>query len=378
MSGAAIPFHVPYLSGKEQGYVQDTISRGTFSGGGYYTQLCEAELVRLTQSPKVLLTSSCTHALEMCALLLDVKPGDEVIMSAFNFVSAANAFVLRGAKIVFVDIDPATMNIDPNCIEGAITPKTKAILAMHYGGVACDMDAIMAIAQRHNLKVVEDAAHCIDAYYKGRHLGTIGDLGTLSFHATKNIHCGEGGALLVNDPAYHERAEIIREKGTNRTQFIQGQVDKYTWVDVGSSYLMSELSAAFLWGQLGALAAVTAQRRSHWDAYYNQLSGLEGLMLAEIPSDCQPNGHLFYVKWANSALKEAFVVFAQQRGVPCYFHYLPLYTSVAGRNFGRFVGEDAVTSRGSNCLLRLPLFMDLQSWQSDTIYQTISSFYANH
>lgn len=369
MRNAPIPFHVPYLSGEEDHYIKDAIERRTFSGNGYYTKLCERELQELTSAPKVLLTSSCTHALEMCALLLDIQTGDEVIMSAFNFVSAANAFVLRGAKIVFVDVDPTTMNLDPNCLPAAITERTKAILAMHYGGVACDMAAIMKIARAHDLKVIEDAAHCIDAYWEGQHLGTIGDLGALSFHATKNIHCGEGGALLINNPAYVQTAEMIREKGTNRTAFQQGLVDKYTWVGVGSSYLMSELSAAFLYGQLTHLAEVTQQRKIIHQAYAQGLKEVEQLEVS--PAREESNAHVFYLLSTVPELVARITDTLRKKKIQAAFHYPPLHRSSQGTQSCRFSGTDQYTTELSSKLIRLPIYHSLPLEDVNEIVKTI-------
>jgi dTDP-4-amino-4,6-dideoxygalactose transaminase len=370
MISPSIPFHLPYLSGEEDKYLQDAIKRKEFSGNGFYTKRCESVLQQLTGASKVLLTSSCTHALEMCALLLNIEEGDEVIMSSFNFVSAANAFVLRGAKIVFVDVDPKTMNIDPQHIHGAITERTKVILAMHYGGVACDMEEIMKIAKAHNIKVVEDAAHCIDAYWKGQHLGTIGDLGTISFHATKNIHCGEGGGLLINNQAYEELAEIIREKGTNRTAFQQGLVDKYRWVALGSSYLMSELSAAFLYSQLINVAAVTKDRKLIKETYQNRF---ESLKQDNVPGDASiSNGHVFYLINPTSSPVEQFAELLLKKGIQTAFHYPPLHKSPKGTQICHFSGEDVFTSKLSRNLIRLPIYCGLKQEEVIEIVKTVN------
>ena len=378
MIKTSIPFNIPYVSGEEQKYINDAIQRRTFSAGGHYTLLCENCLEEFTTAQKVLLTSSCTHALEMCALLLDIKEGDEVIMPSFNFVSAANAFVLRGAKIVFVDIDPNTMNIDPTQISLAISSKTKAILVVHYGGIACDMDTIIEIAQKNDIPVIEDAAHAIGAYYKGHHLGTLGDFGTLSFHATKNIHCGEGGALLINNPKYNERAAVLREKGTNRQAFLKGEVDKYTWVDIGSSYLMSELSAAFLYAQLQTVESVTEKRLDLWKLYRAELIELEQqehIMLAQSPSFSRGNGHVFYIKCKNGKERTLLVTYLNNRGIKAYFHYIPLHSSERGRQFGQFRGEEVVTSKMSNQLLRLPLYFDMRQENLVQIIDFIKQFF---
>lgn len=370
MRNTSIPFHVPYLSGNEDQYLKDAIERRTFSGNGHYTKRCERELQRLTSAPRVLLTSSCTHALEMCALLLDIQPGDEVIMSSFNFVSAANAFVLRGASIVFVDVDPLTMNLDPAGLPAAITKKTKAILAMHYGGVACDMEAIMKIAGEHGVKVIEDAAHCIDAYWQGRHLGAIGDLGALSFHATKNIHCGEGGALLINNQEYEQVAEIIREKGTNRMAFQNGLVDKYTWVGLGSSYLMSELSAAFLYGQLLHLSVVTSQRKRIHRAYTQGLEEMAALTISS--ADKESNAHVFYLNSANAELIAEITNTLREKNIQTAFHYPPLHRSSQGFKSCRFSGNDEYTTQLSSSLIRLPIYHSLSLESVNKIVKTIN------
>ncbi|GLR19014.1 dTDP-4-amino-4,6-dideoxygalactose transaminase [Portibacter lacus] len=355
-----IPFNEPLVIGTEERYIKDAIARKEFSGQGYYTRSCEKKLEGYTKASKVLLTSSCTHALEMSALLLDIQHGDEIIMSSFNFVSAANAFVLRGAKIIFVDIRPDTLNIDEKLIEAAITPKTKAILVMHYGGVPCEMDYIMQLADRYQLKVIEDAAHCIGSFYNGRHLGTIGHLGTLSFHATKNIQCGEGGALLINDHSYTERAEIIREKGTNRQNFIQGKVDKYTWVDIGSSYLMSELTAAFLYGQLLEIDSVTRKRLEIWKTYK------EGIKHEKTAIETG-NGHIFYIICKSLNDRNLLVEKLNNVNISAYFHYLPLHKSHEGKRSSIFNGKDNYTTYISECVLRLPLYNTLKQINQDRI-----------
>ncbi len=369
---ATIPFNKPYINGQEPEFIADAITRGTFAGDGYYTKCVENELERITGSEKTLLTSSCTHALEMCALLCNIEPGDEVIMSSFNFVSAANAFVLRGASIVFVDIRPDTMNINETLIEAAITSRTRAIVAMHYGGVACEMDTIMQLAQKHNLWVIEDAAHCIGAYYKDRHLGSIGHLGTLSFHASKNIHCGEGGALFINDPKLVDRAEIIREKGTNRRAFFTGKVDKYSWVDLGSSYLMSEVSAAFLHAQLMSLEKVNENRMLCWVNYFETLVA-ENLGIPIKTNKTQHNAHIFYIKTDSPKVRKALMEYLLQQGISSAFHYVPLHTSTAGQRYGRFHGKEEFTISESEKILRLPLYYDLK--KADKILSGLTSFY---
>lgn len=369
-----IPFNQPFISGCEIEYIQQAISLGNLAGDGYFTHLCEAFLQNLTKSSRVLLTSSCTHALEMAAMLIDIQPGDEVIMSSFNFVSAANAFVLRGAKIVFVDIRPDTLNIDEELIEEAISPKTKAIVAMHYGGVACNMQKIMALAENYGIKVIEDAAHCIDAYYKGQHLGSIGHLGTLSFHATKNIQCGEGGALMINDSSFINRGEILRDKGTNRKQFITGEIDKYTWIDIGSSYLLGELAAAFLYGQLLELKDVTVERKKNWINFMENLTPLIGnFELPTLTSSCEHNAHIFFLKCQNFLIRDNLILFLKKHKITGSFHYLPLHKSIIGRKHGVFLGSDRNTTKISENLVRLPLFHGMDC--ANFIVQTIGKFY---
>lgn len=359
-----IPFNKPFISGEEEKNIVGLLhDNNTLSGDGYYTKECHKAIGELTKCSKVLLTTSCTHSLEMAALLIDIKPGDEVIMSSFTFVSTANPFVLRGAKIVFVDIRPDTMNINENLIEAAITSKTRAIVPVHYGGVACDMDKIMSIAKSYNLIVVEDAAQCINAYYDNRHLGTIGHLGAISFHDTKNIHCGEGGCLLINDEKLIERAEIIREKGTNRAKFLRGEIDKYTWVDQGSSYLPSELNAAFLLAQLEKLKEVTANRLESWGHYRALFASLkqEGIIdWQEVPEGCMHNGHIFYIKLKDIDQRQELIDRLKSNGISAVFHYVPLHSATAGVKFGRFHGEDIFTTKESERLLRLPMWYGLK------------------
>ncbi|NET34308.1 MAG: dTDP-4-amino-4,6-dideoxygalactose transaminase [Cyanothece sp. SIO1E1] len=368
-----IPFNRAFTSGKESQYIDEVLNSNSFSGGGRYTQQCEDWLKDYTASTKVLLTSSCTHALEMCALLIDIKPGDEVIMASFNFVSAANAFVLRGATIKFVDVDPGSMNLDANKLETAINAQTKAILVMHYGGVACDMIKIMRIAETTGIWVIEDAAHCIGAYAAGRHLGTIGHLGALSFHSTKNIHCGEGGALLINDPRFSDAAEIIREKGTNRNAFLRGEVEKYTWEKLGSSYLMSEITAAFLLAQLEEVKKVNEKRRYLWIQYYQLLTPLANQI--ELPSrapEHEGNAHLFFIKLKTQQIRDELIAnLSADFGIQCYFHYQPLHSTGIGQQSGAFVGEDRYTSGGSRRLLRLPLYYDMETSQVEQVVDAI-------
>ncbi|MEL6864619.1 MAG: dTDP-4-amino-4,6-dideoxygalactose transaminase [Bacteroidota bacterium] len=375
---AMIPFNIPHVSGEEQGYVVDAIARNQLAGGGFYTQKVEEWLCQYTGATKTLLTSSCTHALEMCALLCDIQPGDEVILSSFNFVSAANAFALRGARIVFVDIRPDTMNVDEQLLESAITPRTKAIVIMHYAGIACEMETISKIAEKHQLWLIEDAAHCMDAYYKDQHLGTIGHLGALSFHATKNIQCGEGGALLINDPRLAKRAEIIREKGTNRSSFIRGEVDKYSWVDLGSSYLMSELGAAYLYGQLQSLQQVTKRRMELWSTYQSTLHPIAALQTPNIPEHCRPNGHIFYLLCQSPKKQQELLHYLKQQGIQAYFHYVALHQSTLTNVAIQFFGADRYTSTLSNCLVRLPIYTQLSTERLQYILRAITHFYEPH
>jgi dTDP-4-amino-4,6-dideoxygalactose transaminase len=358
-----IPFNIPLVTGNENKLIQEAFSTNKFSGDGAFTKKCHDRLEKFTETKKALLTTSCTHATEMAAILLEIKPGDEVIMPSYTFVSTANPFALRGAKIVFVDIRPDTMNIDESKIEAAITPKTKAIVPVHYAGVSCEMDTIMEIAGRHKLWVIEDAAQGIDAYYKGKHLGTIGHLGCLSFHETKNIHCGEGGALLINDHQFIQRAEIIREKGTNRSRFLRGEVDKYTWVDIGSSYLPSELNAAFLLAQLDAVKEVTKHRKMIWNEYYQLLKPMADSGLLElpiVPNGSVPNGHIFYIKLKDINQRQELINYLKVNDIYSVFHYIPLHSSEAGFKLGDFVGQDKFTTFESERLLRLPMYYDLK------------------
>lgn len=358
-----IPFNKPYMSGKELFYIAEAHFNGMLAGDGPFTKRCHQWLESATGTGKALLTHSCTAALEMAAILLDIQPGDEVIMPSYTFVSTANAFVLRGGVPVFVDIRQDTLNIDETLIEAAITPRTKAIVPVHYAGVACETDAIMDIARRYHLKVVEDAAQGVMAGYKGRSLGSIGHLGCLSFHETKNIISGEGGALLVNDSALRHRAEIIREKGTNRSQFFRGQVDKYTWCDVGSSYLPGEVIAAFLWAQMEAAEDITHRRLTLWNAYHKAFAPLENAGLVRrpiIPKDCAHNAHMYYLLLPDLSMRTAFIDHMRKKGIGTVFHYVPLHCAPAGKRYGRPHGELAVTQELSERLVRLPLWIELE------------------
>jgi dTDP-4-amino-4,6-dideoxygalactose transaminase len=356
-----LPFNRPYLTGREFTYMQEAIDVGQLAGNGQFTRRCQGWLESHLEASRVLLTHSGTAALEMASLLLDLKPGDEVIMPSFTFVSTANAFALRGATPVFVDIRPDTLNIDEQLIEAAITSRTKALVAVHYGGVACDMTAILNIAERHNLPVVEDAAQGLLALYRGKPLGSLGGLAAISFHETKNIISGEGGALVVNDPRYAGRAEILWEKGTDRSKFSRGEVEKYTWIDLGSSFLPGELMAAFLWAQLEDAAAITTQRLALWDHYQRACAGLTELRVefTRIPAECEHNAHLFPILLPARVSRAAVIAELNRRGVNAVFHYVPLHSAPAGRRFGRVSGTMAVTDDCSARLVRLPLWVGM-------------------
>jgi len=374
MNDQPIPFNWPYLTGKEVRYIEEAHATGQLAGDGPFTKRCHAWLEERSGCRKALLTHSCTAALEMAALLLDLEPGDEVIMPSFTFVSTANAFALRGAVPVFVDIRDDTLNLDERLIEAAITPRTRAIVPVHYAGVACDMDAILAIAARHRLKVVEDAAQGVMATYKGRALGSIGDLGALSFHETKNLISGEGGALLVNDPGMAQRAEIIREKGTDRSRFARGEVDKYTWQDLGSSFLPGELVAAFLWGQLGEAETITQRRMACWNRYQELLAPLEGkgiLRRPIVPAGCVHSAHLYYVLLGPEVDRHAILEELRRHGVGAVFHYVPLHSSPAGRRFARAHGSLDVTQSVARRLIRLPLWVGLTPSQQERVVATL-------
>jgi dTDP-4-amino-4,6-dideoxygalactose transaminase len=372
-----IPFNRPCFTGNELRYISEAVERGHISGDGYFSKQCHKLLEDALGVPKALLTTSCTHALEMTALLLDLHPGDEVIVPSFTFVSTINAYVLRGARPVFVDIRPDTLNLDEKLLETAITPRTKAIVVMHYGGSACEMDSIMAIADRHGIPVIEDNAHGLFARYKGRNLGTFGVMATQSFHETKNFHCGEGGALIIRDPQYAERAEIIREKGTNRSRFFRGQVDKYTWVDVGSSYLPSDVLAAFLYAQLEARESIQAKRQRIWTHYNTALHDWaddHDVQLPTVPEGCEQAYHLFYILLPSLASRQALIAHLKSRGILSVFHYLPLHLSDMGRGYGGQPGDCPVTERLSDCLLRLPFYNDLTESDQTRVVEAIESF----
>lgn len=367
-----IPFNKPYMTGRELWYIAQAHTNGHLAGDGMFTKNCHAWLETRTGARKALLTHSCTAALDMAAILADIQPGDEVIMPSYTFVSTANAFVLRGGIPVFVDIRPDTLNIDETLIEGAITPRTKAIVPVHYAGVACEMDTIMSIAQRHKLLVIEDAAQAVMSAYKGKPLGAIGHLGAYSFHETKNIISGEGGALLVNDDRFAERAEIIREKGTNRSQFFRGQIDKYTWVDIGSSYLPGEVIAAFLWAQIEEAQSITERRLDSWRRYHDAMAPLEEtgkLRRPIIPKDCQHNAHMYYILLESLEKRTEVIAQLKEQNVHAVFHYVPLHNSPAGKKYGRTSGELQHTGDLADRLLRLPLWVGMDEAQDKVIAQ---------
>lgn len=373
-----ISFNIPPYSGNEEKYIHEAIASRKICGDGRFTKLCSSWMEERFHAHKVLLTTSGTTALDMAALLCDLAPGDEVILPSYTFSSTATAFVLAGARLVFVDIRPDTMNIDEKKIEAAITDKTKVIVAVHYAGVSCEMDAIMDIARRHKLKVVEDAAQGIMSTYKGRPLGTIGDFGCYSFHETKNYSMGEGGALVINDPVYIERAEIMREKGTNRTKFLRGQVDKYTWVDFGDSYLPSELCAAYLWAQLEMADEINDARLTCWNSYYSKLKPLADsgrLVLPFIPEECVHNAHMFYVKLKDIEERTEFISHLKKNDVLSVFHYVPLHSAPAGLKFGCFASEDEFTTKESERLVRLPMYYGLSEKEICTVVNAIETFF---
>ena len=372
-----IDFNRPAFVGSELEYIQDAIHRGMLCGDGIYTKKCSEWMEKEFDVSRVMLTTSCTHALEMAAFLCDIQPGDEVIMPSYTFVSTADAFVLRGARIVFVDIRPDTMNLDEKLIEQAITPKTKVIVPVHYAGVACEMDAIMDIARRHGLKVVEDAAQGVDAFYKGKALGTIGDFGCYSFHETKNFTMGEGGALLFQKEEYLEKAEILREKGTDRSKFFRGQVDKYRWMDYGSSYLPSELNAAYLYAQLEEKDKIQKKRMEIYEYYHRNLADLaaeEKIEQPYVPEECEHNAHMYYLKVRDMQVRTKLLSYLRENGICSVFHYVPLHTAPAGKKFGRFAGEDVYTTKESERLLRLPMFYNLEMEDVKKIVDVLHNF----
>ncbi|MDD2896320.1 MAG: dTDP-4-amino-4,6-dideoxygalactose transaminase [Aliarcobacter sp.] len=374
-----IPFNKPPFTGNEEKYILESIKSSKISGDGDFTKKCHKWFEEKLDCKKVLLTTSCTHALEMAAILLDIQEGDEVIMPSYTFVSTANAFVLRGAKIVFVDIRPDTMNIDETKIEQAITDKTRVIVPVHYAGVGCEMDTIMDIAKRYNILVVEDAAQGMMSSYKGKSLGTIGHLGAFSFHETKNYtSAGEGGLLIINDEQFLNRAEIIREKGTNRSQFFRGMVDKYSWVDIGSSYLMNDVSAAYLWGNLEQANIINQYRLNIWNSYYENLKKLEEqgvLQLPTIPNNCTHNAHMFYIKVKNLDTRTELLEYLKKNEINAVFHYVPLHSAPAGLKFGKLDGIDEFTTTESNRLLRLPMYYGLDKEKIKIICGVINEYF---
>lgn len=373
-----IPFNIPPYVPTCSAYVEQAMQNRKICGDGPFTRQCNNELEAMTGAPKALLTTSGTSALEMAALLCDIQPGDEVIMPSFTFVSTANAFVLRGARIVFVDVDPRTMNIDPACIRAAITPKTRAIAPVHYAGVCCDMDAIQAIADEYHLKVVEDAAQAVGSLYKGRAAGSMSSVGCFSFHETKNYSMGEGGAVILNDASLVERAEIIREKGTDRSRFYRGQVDKYTWVDIGSSFLPSEMNAAYLLAQLQQRDQITAARMARWEQYHAAFKPLEQkglLQRMQVPEECTHNAHMYYILLRSLEERTQLISWLKERDITAVFHYIPLHSATAGLKYGRFEGEDRYTTSLSERLLRLPMYYELSKEECDRVIEAVLSFF---
>ncbi|MGD9580894.1 MAG: dTDP-4-amino-4,6-dideoxygalactose transaminase [Vampirovibrionia bacterium] len=373
-----IPFNVPCITGNEQKYISQVLESKKISGDGQFTKLCNKWLVDNIQCKKALLTTSCTHALEMAALLINIKDGDEIIMPSYTFVSTANAFVIRGGKPVFVDINPQTMNIDEKLIINALTSKTKAIVVVHYAGVSCEMNELQRIAKNNNLYLIEDAAQAMMSTYENKMLGSFGDLSCFSFHESKNYVCGEGGALLINNDKFVERAEIIREKGTNRSQFFRGEVDKYSWLDVGSSYLPSELNAAYLYAQFEMADVINKDRLNSWNTYYKDLKILAKnghIELPVIPDKCKHNAHTFYIKLESINVREKLQSFLKQRNIYATFHYVPLHSSIAGKKYGTFNGIDNYTTRESDRLLRLPMYYKLKPEEVSYITSSIIEFF---
>lgn len=377
MNQITIDFNKPQLTGKEFEYIADAINRSHISGDGYYTKQCQALLEKELSAKKVILTTSCTHALEMTAILADIQPGDQVIIPSFTFVSTVNAFVLRGAKPVFIDIRPDTLNLDEKLLAEKITEQIKAVVPVHYAGVSCEMDRILALCKPNNITVIEDNAHGLFGAYKDKPLGTIGEMGTQSFHETKNITCGEGGAIVLNDPALIERAEIIREKGTNRSKFFRGMIDKYTWVDIGSSYLPSDILAAFLYAQLEAREDIQRKRRQIWEYYDNNLRPIassKGIQLPHIPDHCQQAYHMYYLLLPDLDSRQRLIKHLKENGILSVFHYLPLHLSDMGIKFGGKKGDCPVTESVSDRLLRLPFYNTLTTGQQDQVINTITNF----
>lgn len=370
-----IKFNIPFVTENSLDYLNEVISSKKFCGDGSFTKRVTQKLENAFSGSKVLLTTSCTHALEMSAILIDTQPGDEIIMPSYTFVSTANPFILRGAKVIFIDVNPLTMNIDEDIIENAITNKTKAIVVVHYAGISCNMKKIMEIATAKKLFVIEDAAQAITSKFNDRHLGTIGHFGCLSFHETKNIHCGEGGALIINESTYNLRAEIIREKGTDRSSFLRGQVDKYTWRDVGSSYLPSEFNAAFLYAQLESIDLIQNKRKNLWERYYQKLNNCSDISLPFVPSYSSNNYHMFYIKVKNLDVRSSLIAYLHNYNVSAVFHYVPLHSSAAGLKYSVFVGEDLYTTSESEKILRLPMHNYMSISDVDYVCDKLLSFY---
>lgn len=370
-----IGFNVAPFTGKELEYMKQAIDQHKICGDGVFTKKCKKWIEDKTGTSEALLTTSCTHATEMAALLCEIQPGDEIIMPSYTFVSTADAFVLRGAKIVFVDIRPDTMNIDEKLIEEAITDKTKAIVPVHYAGVSCEMDEILELARLHNLYVIEDAAQGVMSTYKGKPLGTMGEFGCFSFHETKNFSMGEGGALLIREQQFIERAEILREKGTNRSKFYRGEIDKYSWCDMGSSYLPSDLNAAYLWAQLELADEITADRMRTWAMYDEAFRGWGKVEVPTIPAECEHNAHMYYIKAKDLEERTGLIAYLLEQGIHAVFHYVPLHSSQAGRKFGRFCGEDVHTTKESERLLRLPLYYGMKTEDAEYVIEKVKAFY---
>lgn len=378
MAEIKIPFNKPSIVGRELYYIAQAVLSGKISGDGIFTKKCHKLMEDRYHVKKILLTTSCSSALDMSAILFNINPGDEVILPSYTFVSTANSFLIRGAKLKFVDIREDTLNIDEGKIESVISPKTKVIVVVHYAGVGCEMDTIMDIASRNNLLVVEDAAQGIESKYKKRYLGTIGDIGCYSFHETKNVLCGEGGAILINNEAFSERAEIIREKGTNRSKFFRGEIDKYTWVDVGSSYLPSEILSAFLYAQLENIKIINESRKCFWDYYYKNLEDLEKegfLKRPFVPESCEHNAHMFYVILNSNKIRNLLIDYLKNKGILAIFHYIPLHLSPMGAGMGYKEGDFPVTERISSRILRLPLFYSIGKDNQDIIIEALHDFF---
>jgi len=372
-----VDFNVPHITESDEAFLRDAMVGGHSSGNGVFTQRAEQLLQHFLGGSRVLLTTSCTHALEMSALLGHLKPGNEVIVPSFTFVSTASAFAMFGAKPVFVDSSEGTLNIDPRLIEQAITPKTRAICVVHYGGVACEMEPILKLAEKHGILVIEDNAHGLFAKYKGRYLGTFGAMATQSFHETKNITCGEGGALVVNDGSLVDRAEILREKGTNRTKFLRGQVDKYTWVDIGSSWVLSDLLAAILWGQLQRAEEINSRRVMIWNQYHSQLAAWahhHGIQLPVVPEGCEHVGHVYHMRFATAEQRSRFIDHMKARHISCVFHYQPLHASPIGQQFGGRKGQCPVAEHAGDCLVRLPLYNTLSENDRQSVIEAVTQF----